>query len=80
LKDFLSVGRVDAVVGGLSAEAMDDGLVAFFFQAALDTAELSHAQAQQACRLALSQGASENLVHDFENITFGLAHGDPVGG
>jgi hypothetical protein len=77
-KDFLSVGRVDAVIGGLSAEAVDDGLIALDCRAALNAADPAYAQAQQASHLALSQVAGENLVHDFENITFGLAHGDPV--
>jgi len=49
LEDLASLGGIDAVVGGLAAQAMDDGLIPFALKAAADATDLSRAQPQQSC-------------------------------
>ena len=80
VENLLSLGGVGAAVRGPAAQPMDDGLVAFGFEAAPEAADLAGAQPQQARGLHLGQGAGEDLLQDLENIALVLAHGDPVGG
>src|SRR5215472_13754927 len=80
VEDLLPSGGVDAAVGGPAAQPVDDGLVAFGFEAEAAAADLAGAQPQQARGLHLGQGAGEDLPKDFEDIALVLAHGDPVGG
>jgi hypothetical protein len=63
-----------------SAHNRSNGSTAFRLEAALHAAYLACTPTRQACRLDRSQRAGEDLAHDLENIAFGLAHDDPVGG
>ena len=66
------------MVGGLAAQAVDQGRVAAGFQLALQTADVAGTLAEQASGLRLSSLPLQDSVHDLEDIAFFLAHGNPV--
>src|SRR5436853_2754064 len=57
---------------------MHESLVAVCIQLALDAADLPAGQAEQSCRLGLRAFPALHAVHDLEDVTFLLAHRNPV--
>src|SRR5262249_1307061 len=70
---------VGLVVGWAAAQAVDDGGVAASFEFALEAADLADGQIEQPGCLGLGALASQDRLHDLEDIAFPLAHGYPVG-
>jgi len=78
LQHRVPMGGVGAVIRGLAAQTMDEGLIAARFEAALQASDVSRALVEQSRRLDLGSFALEHAMQNLEDITFLLAHGNPV--
>jgi hypothetical protein len=57
---------------------MHQGRVADLLELALHAANLAHRQVREACGLALRAFALQHGGHNLEQVTFALAHRNPV--
>src|SRR5262245_9567917 len=72
--------RIGLPVGGLATQAVKQRGVAVRFELALNAADLTGAEVEQSSRLGLRTFPAQDTVQDLEDITFLLAHRNPVGG
>jgi hypothetical protein len=79
LQNLVPVGGVGAVIGGPAAQAVNEGLIAVGFEAALEAANMASRKAEQSCGLGVGSLPLKDAVQDLEDIALLLTHGNPVG-
>src|SRR6202011_1729120 len=71
---------VGSVVGGTTTQAVDQAVVAVLLEFIQETADVARGEMEQTSGLGLGAEAVENRLKDLEAVTFGLTHGNAVGG